>query len=229
MLRFRQLLILIILQGIVFNGVSSVSAARLVCGNSPVIFESKNLGDYKCVCDATKAAITFLESIGLSSHDCITITLVEQMPTQHDHILIGQFYSHSHEVSLLTYQKSVDLSLSNKPIFGIEMSEDLWCSCAAHELAHVISDQHLNPNIKAHTAGEYIAAVTQLSVLPVKIRDAILTKYQDIKAYQSREEMSELYFLLDPNRFAVKCYLHFISLENPKEFINLLLKEGNGY
>jgi len=31
------------------------------------------------------------------------------------------------------------------------------------------------------------------------------------------------------NKFTVKCYLHFISLENPEEFIDHLVKEGNGY
>ena len=41
--------------------------------------------------------------------------------------------------------------------------------------------------------------------------------------------MSELYFLLDPNRFAVKCYLHFISLENPRTFVEQLIRKGNGF
>ncbi len=112
---------------------------------------------------------------------------------------------------------------------GVEMSEELWCGYAAHELAHVISCRYLSSKVEARTTGEYIAAVTQLTVLPEEIREKILLQYKGVTAYQSREEMSELYFLLDPHKFAVKCYLHFISLENPKRFIELFVKEGNGF
>ena len=38
--------------------------------------------------------------------------------------------------------------------------------------------------------------------------------------------MSELYFLMDPNKFAVKCYKHFLSLKDPRTFIEELVREG---
>jgi hypothetical protein len=110
----------------------------------------------------------------------------------------------------------------------MDMTEELWCSYAAHELAHAISSQYINPKIKTHLAGEYIAAVTQLTVLSSETRDRILKKHQDIGAYKSLAEMSEVYFLLAPNKFAVKCYLHYVSQENPKEFIEHLIDKGNG-
>ena len=211
------------------SGVSSAEGTRLSCADSHVVFESEGDGDFRCVCAATKTAIEFLSSIGLETSQRVTIRLVEHIPSKLDHTLIGTCNPESQEVTLLTYPKAVELSELNSPIPDIALSEEIWCSYAAHELAHVISCQHLNPKIKAHTAGEYISAVTQLTVLPPEIRQKILKKYKDIPAYQSRAEMSELYFLFDPNKFAVKCYLHFIAQESPKEFIDQLVKEGNGY
>ena len=50
-----------------------------------------------------------------------------------------------------------------------------------------------------------------------------------VDAYQSIEEMSELYFFMDPNKFTVKCYLHFISLDDPKAFIAQLLEAKDDF
>ena len=141
------------------------------------------------------------------------------------HSLVGCYNPNSREVDLLTYPKSVELAQKNKSMQGIGISEDIWCSYVAHELAHAISSQYISPEVKNHTAGEYISAVTQLTVLTPESRKKILKKYQDIEAYKSMHEMSIYYFLFAPNEFAVKCYLHFISLDKPKEFINNLVNE----
>jgi hypothetical protein len=229
MTMFHRLSILIFILCILSGWVSPVEAQLLSCTDSLVAFESEGPGDFRCVCASAKAAVDFLSSMGLETSKCITLRLVEHIPFSQDHIFIGAYSPISQEVTLLTYQKAVELFEMIRPIPGIDLSEELWCSYAAHELAHVISSQYLNPEIKDHTAGEYISAVTQLTVLPAGIRQKIFNKYKDVTAYQSRAEMSELYFLFDPNKFAVKCYLHFIAQENPKEFIEHLVKEGNGY
>lgn len=229
MILLYRLLILALIQNFFSIEALPAYATRVGCTNSSVAFEYNGPEELKCLCSTTKSAIDFLKSIGLETTDCISIKLVNYIPSKRDHILIGACNPRSQEVTLLTYPKTVELSQRHNPISEISMSEDLWCSYAAHELAHVISSQHLNPKIKAHTAGEYISAITQLTVLPSKIRNKILSKYEDIDAYQSRAEMSEFYYLAAPNRFAVKCYLHFIAQKNPREFIELLVKEGNGF
>lgn len=229
MILFYRLLILALAQYIFSSGAAPAYAAHLNCSDSSVTFECEGSGEFGCVCTTVKAAIDFLKSIGLETTDCITIKLVEHIPSGHNHTLIGAYDPISQEVALLTYAKAVELSQMNESPSGIDLSEELWCSYAAHELAHAVSCRYLNPEIESHTAGEYISSVTQLTVLPINIREQFLKKYNDVEAYQSREEMSELYFLTDPNRFAVKCYLHFMSLKNSAEFIKSLVKEGNGY
>ena len=65
--------------------------------------------------------------------------------------------------------------------------------------------------------------MTQLAVLKSENRAKILKNYREVDAYKSMNEISILYYLLAPNEFVVKCYLHFMSLDNPRKFIERLL------
>jgi len=188
----------------------SADTATINCKGSPVTFECDSDSDFRCLCSSVNAALDFLASIGPTTNDRITVQLVDHFSLSADHTLIGSFDPVTYEVFLLNYAKVIELVETDKLMPGIAMSEELWCSYVAHKLAHVISCEYLSPCINPHTAGEYISAVTQLSVLPARIWGEILNRYADIEAYHSRSEMSELYFLMDPNKFAVKCYKHFI-------------------
>ena len=220
---------LLVLHLSLFTGATCYAATTVRCSDVPVAFSYNGPQDLKCLCSTSTAAISFLKAIGLKTTDGIIIRIVEHIPTQQKHTLFGSYSPTSQEVFILAYSKSKTLSREGDKVFGVELTEDLWCSFAAHELAHAISNKYINPRIKAHTAGEYISSVVQLAVLTPETREKILKRYIDVEAYQSREEMSELYYLLDPNRFAVKCYRHFIALKEPVKFIDLLIHEGNGY
>jgi hypothetical protein len=218
---------LTLLQCFFVGWISPVYALRLKCADSPVAFEYEGSEEIKCVCETARTAVTFLKTLGMETTDVITIRLVDHFPSHQTHELFGCYTPNSREVDLLTYSKALELSQKNKSILGIGISEDIWCSYAAHELAHAISSQHISPEVKNHTAGEYLSAVTQLTVLTHESRKKILQKYQDIEAYKSINEMSIYYFLFAPNEFAVKCYLHFVSLDKPKEFVERLVNEEN--
>ena len=203
-------------------------AARLKCADLPVVFEYEGPEEIKCVCETARAAITFLKTLGLETTHVITIKLVENLPPHQIDTFVGCYIPRTREVYLLTYSKAVELLKNDQSMLGIGISEETWCSYAAHELSHAVSDQYINPTTKNHLAGEYIAVVTQLTVLTSESREKVLKKFQKIEAYKSRAEMSFYYYLFAPNEFTVKCYLHFVSLDKPKEFIERLVNEENG-
>lgn len=213
----------------IFAGPTFAAPPELRCLSVPVVFSFERPEDIRCLCETATTAVDFLQSLGLQAASVITIRVVKDIPSHQGQKLVGSYNPTSKEVLILDYEATEKLAREGLQIFGQEVTEELWCSYAAHELAHAISLEHLNPRIKNHTAAEYIAAVTQLAVLNPATRQTILESYADVKPYRSRREMSDLYFLFDPNRFAVKCYLHFISLRNPEEFIERLLKEGSGH
>lgn len=227
---FYGLLILALIQGIFSGAVSSVRASSYSCADSPVTFEWEESENIECACVAAKSSIAFLKSIGLETTEPVRVKLVKQIPSDPDNNVIGLYNPiNSHETILRTYSSVLEASQAHKPQLNIAMSENLWCGYLAHELAHVISSRYLSSKVNNRMASEYISAVTQLTVLASETREKFLQKYGEVDAYKSMAEMSELYYLFDPNKFAVKCYLHFISLDNPKEFIDLLLKEMNGH
>jgi len=226
---FSRLLMLVLLQYLFSNGTSLAHASRLRCADFPIAFEYEDFGEIKCVSETARAAITFLETLGLETTEVITIRLVDNFPFHQTDNLIGSYNPTSREIDLLTYSKTIELSQRNNSILSIDLSEDIWCSYVAHELAHAISIQYINPEVENHTAAEYISAVTQLMVLTPESREKFLKTYQNIEAYKSMSEISVLYFWFAPNEFAVKCYLHFISLDKPKVFIERLVTKEDGF
>ncbi|PLX94819.1 MAG: hypothetical protein C0619_02215 [Desulfuromonas sp.] len=222
-------LLIALLSLFLFTSMAFSAPTLLRCSETPVAFSFDRPENLRCLCSATENAINFLRTIGLQTSDCITIKLVRHIASAHYHSLFGAYDPANQRVLILAYAEAVRRSEGTQKVMGIELTEDLWCSFAAHELAHAISDPFLNPRGTTHTAAEYIAFITQLHVLTPETRGKVLAAHKDVHAYNSVEEMSETYYLLDPNRFAVKRYLHFISLQEPAEFIQLLLLQDNGH
>lgn len=229
MLRILSLLLLCL--AIVSSPVPRAQAdtLRLKCSEALVTFEFEQPEKLACLCDTAQKAIEFLGSIGLDSPEHIRVQIVDEIPSNLDHTLVGSFNVETREVKLLTFARTKGMSQWDQTAFGVEMTEELWCSYAAHEIAHVISSIHLDPEIKRHTAGEYISAVTQLEVLDDRVRQQILTNNKDMEPYQARSEMSEIYFLFAPQQFALKSYLHFKALDDPGAFIDQLVRYGTAH
>jgi hypothetical protein len=205
------------------------ASIQLRCSDTPVSFSFDRPENVRCLCSSTEKAIGFLRSIGLHTSGQVRIKLVRHISHARYHSLFGSYEPAIQQVMILDYAEAAQRSEGKQKIMGIDLTEDLWCSFAAHELAHVISKPYLNAGVTTHTAAEYIAFVTQFTVLSPETREMILSAYHDVHAYNSLEEMSETYYLLDPNRFAVKSYLHFSTLQKPGDFIRRLLQHKNGH
>ncbi|PLX97725.1 MAG: hypothetical protein C0622_12595, partial [Desulfuromonas sp.] len=203
--------------------VTGLAETSLSCTGTSVSFSSEGAGDFRCLCAATERTLEFLLNIGLAPPEKIKIMLVSQIPSESAHALIVSYNPTTHEVLLLDYKRATAeipaMATGENPL-----DEEIWCSYAAHELAHVVSTPYLGQGRRARIYGEYIYAITQLSVLSQEQREAYLANYADVVPYGDASEMSELYYHLDPDRFAVKCYLHFIALADPREFNRQLVK-----
>lgn len=204
--------------------VTSVYADSLSCSAVPVTFSFDPSEEFECLCGTVTEATTFLESIGLQTTDFIAAKIVKDIPCRENNNIFGAYNSQTQELSILTYSRTKDSTLGHKQPFNVTLTKELWCSFAAHELAHAIINQHVAEEIPARFALEYIAYVTQLKVLESKTREKILSTHRDVEAFASIAEMTDTYYFLDPNRFAVKCYLHFMTLDEPSQFIGKLIE-----
>lgn len=222
--------ITVLIQCLLYFAPVSISASLLDCADSSVTFLWDESEKVECACSSAYASINFLESIGLKITKPINIKLVKQISSKLDSNVIGMYTpANANQIVLLNYSSVLEVSQLNKPQLNIDMSEDVWCGYVAHEVAHAISCQYLSSINTNRMAREYISAVTQLTILSTETREKFLKENSEVDAYQSIEEMSELYFFLDPSKFAVKCYLHFISLDDPKAFIGRLLEAEDDF
>lgn len=202
------------------------ATTSLHCSDTVVTFTYIDQSDLKCLCSTTAAALGFLESLDLKPANNITINLTTEVPAGQEHHHFGTYDFKKQDVNILSYPEVMAKPAETRKVFGLNLDEELWCSIAAHELAHVVIRSSMNHQLRTHTADEYLAYVTQLQGLTPSTRAKIRERFPEVTAYRSTDEMSETYFLLAPNKFALKSYLHFITLEQPKKFIHQMIIEG---
>ena len=220
-MRFGSLLIVVLYVAMPL----SVAASEVLCADSKIVVVGKAHVDQEEACFTARETLSFLESIGLKVNGSVTIKLVDHFNGQASKHAIGQYDARSHEISLLSYDAALKASLK-RPAFHVAMSRPLWQGYVSHELAHVAALEHFNSGVPVFTAGEYIAAVTQLSMLSQTTRERIFRNYHDVEAFDNEDEITELYYLMDPCMFAVKAYLHYLKPENGPKFINRLIHRG---
>ena len=98
----------------------------------------------------------------------------------------------------------------------------MYESVIVHEVSHAIVEQNLAYRPSSRVVHEYIAYAAQLSTMTPDLRRDILRRYQR-PGYADVDEMSWVYYELDPSGFGVKVYRHFLTLTDPGRFLHDLL------
>ena len=64
--------------------------------------------------------------------------------------------------------------------------------------------------------------LTQLALMPPERRQRIVS-VMDVGPWEPGDAISDIYMAMQPGRFAVKSYLHLTRLEEPEQFVRILL------
>ncbi len=173
------------------------------------------------ICAAADQAIGFLARFQLIARRAIHIRLLER-PIQTAQGSIHGGYSRSKDNILLTSFEAIVKQPGAVASYPGAFDKIHYASLVAHEVAHAVVQHNLISG--EHTiAQEYLAYSTQLGVMPVA-RRAKLIAAAEVSAWDSGQVISGDYLAMAPGKFAVKSYLHLVSLENPRPFVDLLLK-----
>ena len=214
------------LLGLLLLPAVAVAGVPQPCGGSRIVVVAEAPADREQACAAVEGAIPFLRGAGMTPLPATTVRLVEAIPGDSTGHSLGSYDARTGEIVLLSPAAAIAASRCAAPAFGVPMSTALWRSYVVHELAHAAAERHFAPRARSLVASEYIAAVAQLATLPENARHAILDQYADTEAYERPREISELYYFMDPCRFAVKCYLHYLQPGNGDAFIRRVLGRG---
>lgn len=200
-----------------------LSASQYSCADLPsVSVVATARVDADRICPYARRALTVLEGLGLSPLRPIVIRVTENSLASQGYEAYGTYNSRRDIIELMSYEAV--FRYQRHPMMYDELFDPVhYGGAVAHEIAHAVFDHHSLGMSPGTAHQEYLAHAVQLASLPEERRKRILEKYDDIDAWQSGDAISDIYMALEPTRFAVKSYKHLMSLENPNEFVKILL------
>lgn len=192
------------------------------CKDPPdvVIFSSK-APDVAEICASAAKAIAFLEHLELTPRRDIRINIVDEPIIRAGIKLHGGYRPGSDEILLMSYA-AILKQPQQVQIYGEALDKSYYSGLVAHEIAHAVV-QHNIPGGGPTIAHEYLAYATQLAVIPKERLRSIITA-AGTSPWKPGSIISAGYMALDPRKFAVKSYLHLISVQDSPAFIAMLLK-----
>ena len=205
---------------------ASPGAEPFHCPDSPVVVLAET--EQERVCASVASSQLVLEALALKpiGDAAITIELMQVLPEGAGSHAIGQFNYRSKRIEILAYDAAVAASMAYPAAFGVPMSKALWDSYVVHEFAHATAQAHFAAGVPMSTASEYIAAVAQMISLPPALREQILANYGTTTGFERDSEITELFYYMDPAKFAVMAYRHYLKPENGARFVGRLLRHG---
>lgn len=173
------------------------------------------------ICRAAAEAIAFLACLDLLQRRAIFIELVEQPIDNHGFVAFGRYEPGTDRIELISY-RSLQAGNPRPEIFGEPLDVDDYAGLVAHEVAHAVIEPNLRRKQFSAAPQEYLAYATQLAVLPPARRARIIAA-MGVGPWEAGDHISNIYMAMNPGKFAVKSYLHLVSMVQPKAFVRLLI------
>lgn len=199
-----------------------VAAAEQVCANqSEVVVLHDDVDSVAEICRVSEQAIAFLAQFDLVPKRKIYLEVVEEKIDSHGYVAYGSYNSRTDRIQLMSYA-SIQNGSEPPLMYGEPFDRVHYTGAIAHEITHAVVQHHLQSKPLSTGPQEYLAHSTQLAVMPVERRDAVI-RAMDIGAWESGDAISDIYMAIEPGKFAVKSYLHLMALDDPASFVKILL------
>jgi len=206
-----------------------VAAESILCNNSNVEVAAQTSEIEKEACTASDLAIEFRSKYGLNTKRQVRINIVEQPIHYRSYSAYGSYDCLNDLVQVMSPQaihQTTPAPLVNyQPLDQIQ-----YRGIVAHEVAHALIHQNSQvfPLPLGTAAQEYLASLTQMSIMPQEIRGKVI-RSANVGPWESGDVISSTYMEIAPVRFAVKSYLHFQKLPVPAKFVDELLRSKSRY
>jgi hypothetical protein len=194
------------------------STASLACASTTVIVRSPDAGDAEDLCRGAAAATGFFRALGRSTDTPLVLDVVEQLPPDVDRRAVGCFRRRDLRAQVLTYAAFG----SRQTWLGLPVSRELYASVGAHEVAHALTACTAAAHPLSVQATEYVASVVMFGTMHAPSRAAVLALNPDAD-FESDWDISDVAYGLDPVRFGVGAYRHFLREQDPAGFLRSVL------
>jgi hypothetical protein len=199
---------------------SGAAPAAIFCGRAHVVLEAGGAVDLRLACEAVDDAVGFLVSHGLDSGQKVSLTIVDELPSRYELPALGQFDTRHGEIRVLSFARSLQACIDNPP-FGVPMSSEIHRSFIVHEVIHALT--HVAGTTVAPLKMEYVAYVGQFASMSEDLRERLIAM-SGAEPFAKDEEISIDAYLLEPNRFGVRSWLHFHSAKDGSALLHRALE-----
>ena len=193
-------------------------ADEIQCPDTNVTVTSANDHEAGIACQAAQEALGFFAVNGLDTSGPVKVNLVSELPDVAGASSYGCYDHSTRSVHMLHFSDC----LERGPWADLPIDRTLYKSLLTHEVAHALAAMNFSvprPGVLAH---EYLAYVTMFSTMPAGKRERVLAKFPGT-GFESVDQMSVTYYLMDPLRFGAEAYRHFLKLEDGKTFLKDVL------
>ena len=190
---------------------------RMHC-SPEVTVQSRDRADSRSVCRGALAAIDFLAKQGVEVSEPLEVNIVDALPAGVGASAVGCFNPRDHQAYVLSYR----MFLNRGKWLGLQIDRRLYESIASHEVAHAMTWCAAASPPLTLQATEYIAFVTMFMTMDTAQLNALLAENPGI-VFESDWEVSELGYALNPIRFGIMAYRHYLRKPDPAGFIRAIL------
>ena len=216
-----RFILLLILTALLLPCVGNAREFR--CGIEPeVVVEASSPAEATTVCRSAAEAIRFLAQYRLHPKRAVRVQIVEREIVSDGYDAFGSYDSRNDLVELMSYRAILD-HVELPEMYGEPFDAVHYAGAVSHEVTHAVMQHNLLTKPVSPAPQEYLAHATQLAVLPAARRDRII-RTVGVGPWEPGDAISDIYMAFDQGKFAVKSYLHLTSLQNPEEFIRILLQ-----
>ena len=188
------------------------------CAIERASVRSRDPEDAKSMCAGAGAAIQFFQSHGVSLDESVRIVIGEELPSGISSLAVGCF-SRSDRISyVLSYEKFV----ARKYWLGLQVSRQLYETVASHEVAHAIASCASASTSLTTEATEYLAFVTMFETMDPQTAREALSAYPG-EVIESVWDINEVVYGLNPIRFGVMAYRHYLKQIDRSAFVREIL------
>ena len=199
----------------------SANPTSVTCAQADIRIVFTEPGRTDLICNAARAAIGFLASIGVPQRAPVTVRVVDAIPGGYNGA-IGCYDWTDESVYIRGSAALIGKAAAPRP-FGVEDNAALYESFVAHEVAHAVSAASFRAAPAPIVAQEYIAGVVQFAVMAAGERQRILAHTKG-DGFDEPADINLLAYQLDPSRFAVEAYRHFVKQgDHGADFVQALL------
>ncbi|MBI5623347.1 MAG: hypothetical protein HY924_06175 [Elusimicrobia bacterium] len=210
---------------------SQPAGVRSDCGSSWVTVVSDEASSLPAACEGFSRAERFMAERGYPMKARLTIHVLDRFPESYRKIspiidnVHGFYDTDTDEVYIKTFRVFAKTPPDATPL-GVAPSRELWTSYIAHEAGHHISIRAYAaaPKLIPREQGEFISYALQLATMAEPQRKELVRRFkaEGRTAFESADQIQLLLHDMDPQGFAVRSYLFFITPAGEKALTDFM-------